>query len=77
MVGGQSGVLRVFSVMEMTCLQEFDGLGRYQSPIHSLTLTSGEMHLLVGLENGMLCISTLDAEYLRQRLQRKLADLGF
>jgi len=35
------------------------------------------MFLAVGLEDGRFAMYTPDKEYIRQRLQRKLRDLGF
>lgn len=73
-VGGRSGRIRVYRLYDMICLDTF---GSSSVPIHSLAITNGEMHLLVGLATGSIRIYTLNADYLRQRLQRKLADLGF
>jgi len=44
--------------------------------IRSLKLTRSERHLLVGLQNGMLYILAQDSDYLRQRLQKKLVEIG-
>jgi hypothetical protein len=46
------------------------------APIRSLYLTKQEKLLLVGLENGELRIIAHDSNYLRERLHRKLKDLG-
>lgn len=48
----------------------------FASPIRSLYLTKMERHLLVGLESGELRILAQDSDYLRQRLQRKLIEIG-
>ena len=48
----------------------------FSSPIRSLYLTKKERHLLVGLECGELRILTHDSDYLRQRLQNKLMEIG-
>ena len=49
---------------------------KFGSAVRCLTLTAGEQHLLVGLEDGTLGILALDARYLRQRLRSKLDQLG-
>lgn len=49
----------------------------FSAPITSLALTAHERHLLVGLANGELRILAPDANYLRQRLKKKLETLGF
>ena len=48
----------------------------FNSPIRSLCLTKQEKHLVVGLENGDVRILAQDSDYLRQRLQRKLIEIG-
>ena len=48
----------------------------FDSPIRSLYLTPQEMHLIVGDEQGHLRILVQDSDYLRQRLQRKLMEIG-
>lgn len=48
----------------------------FPSPIRSLQLTHNERHLLVGLESGELRILSHDSDYLRERLHRKLQELG-
>jgi hypothetical protein len=48
----------------------------FSSPIRSLQLTRQERHLLVGLETGEMRILAHDSDYLRERLHRKLQDLG-
>lgn len=52
------------------------GVKRFGSSVRCLALTSGERHLLVGLEDGTLGVLALDATYLRQRLRSKLDQLG-
>lgn len=49
---------------------------KFGSAVRCLTLSAGERHLLVGLEDGTLGVLALDARYLRQRLQSKLDQLG-
>lgn len=49
---------------------------KFSSAVRCLTLTAGEQHLLVGLEDGTLGVLALDARYLRQRLRSKLDQLG-
>lgn len=49
----------------------------FSAPITALALTAHERHLLVGLANGELRILAPDANYLRQRLKKKLETLGF
>lgn len=49
---------------------------KFGSTVRCLTLTAGEQHLLVGLEDGTLGVLALDARYLRQRLRSKLDQLG-
>mmetsp|Transcript_15598 Transcript_15598/g.23502 ORF Transcript_15598/g.23502 Transcript_15598/m.23502 type:complete len:2359 (+) Transcript_15598:1-7077(+) len=46
------------------------------SPIRSLYLTKNERHLIVGSEAGEIRVFAQDSEYLRQRLQRKLEEIG-
>jgi hypothetical protein len=48
----------------------------FASPIRSLYLTSNERHLLVGDEGGNLRVVVQDSDYLRDRLQRKLIEIG-
>ena len=48
----------------------------FVSPIRSLHLTKTERLLLVGLENGEMRALAQDSDYLRQRLQRKLREIG-
>jgi hypothetical protein len=48
----------------------------FSSPIRSLALTRNERHLLVGLETGEMRILAHDPDYLRERLHRKLQELG-
>jgi hypothetical protein len=48
----------------------------FEAPIRSLHLTAQEMHLIVGDELGNLRILVQDSDYLRQRLQRKLMEIG-
>jgi hypothetical protein len=48
----------------------------FGSPIRALHLTSSERHLVVGLESGEMRILAQDSDYLRQRLQRKLIEIG-
>jgi WD40 repeat protein len=48
----------------------------FPSPIRSIHLTRQERHLLVGLETGELRILAHDPDYLRERLHRKLQELG-
>lgn len=45
--------------------------------VRSIALTENERQLLVGLDDGLLYILALDAQYLRDRLQRRLNSLGF
>lgn len=52
------------------------GHGPFDSPIRALHLTKLERHLIVGLESGELRILAQDSAYLRQRLQRKLIEIG-
>lgn len=46
------------------------------SPIRSMYMTKQERHLLVGTDSGEVRIFAQDSEYLRQRLERKLAEIG-
>jgi hypothetical protein len=48
----------------------------FPSPIRSLHLTKSERHLIVGLETGELRVLVPDSDYLRDRLHRKLQELG-
>jgi WD40 repeat protein len=48
----------------------------FPSPIRSIHLTRQERHLLVGLETGELRVLAHDPDYLRERLHRKLQELG-
>jgi hypothetical protein len=52
------------------------GFEAFNSPVRSLYMTKQERHLLVGLESGELRILAQDSDYLRQRLQRKLQEIG-
>lgn len=49
---------------------------KFSSTIRSLKLTRLERHLLVGLQNGKMHILAQDSDYLRQRLQKKLVEIG-
>ena len=53
------------------------GMSKFESSIHSLSLTPKERHLIVGLGNGCMRIVALNAQYLRDRLQERLSSLGF
>jgi WD40 repeat protein len=55
---------------------EDSGIPPFASPVRSLYLTKWERHLIVGLESGELRILAQDSDYLRQRLQRKLIEIG-
>jgi hypothetical protein len=46
------------------------------SPIRSLYLTKLERHLIVGTEMGEVRVFAQDSDYLRQRLQKKLEEIG-
>lgn len=48
----------------------------FNSPIRSLYFTKFERHLIVGMENGEIRILSQDSDYLRDRLQRKLIEIG-
>ena len=48
----------------------------FNSPIRSLRLTRHERHLIVGLQNGEVRILAQNSDYLRQRLQKKLIEIG-
>jgi hypothetical protein len=48
----------------------------FSAPIRSLHLTKFERLLLVGLESGEIRQLAQDSDYLRQRLQRKLKEIG-
>jgi WD40 repeat protein len=48
----------------------------FNTPIRSLFLTQNERHLIVGLETGEIRVLAQDSDYLRQRLQRKLVEIG-
>jgi hypothetical protein len=50
--------------------------GPFNAPIRSLYLTKLERLLLVGLESGEIRQLAQDSDYLRQRLQRKLKEIG-
>ncbi|KDO24135.1 hypothetical protein SPRG_22262 [Saprolegnia parasitica CBS 223.65] len=83
LLGGRGQTITVYRVHDLSIQREFDGsdetrgLKAFQSPIHALCFSSNDMHLLVGLGNGDVCVYTPDAQYLRDRLQTKLTDLGF
>ena len=46
------------------------------SPIRSLYFTKNERHLIMGTEAGDMRVFAQDSDYLRQRLQRKLEEIG-
>jgi len=48
----------------------------FAAPIRCIYLTAQEMHLIVGDELGNIRILVQDSDYLRQRLQRKLMEIG-
>lgn len=48
----------------------------FNTPIRSLFLTQNERHLIVGLETGEIRVLAQDSDYLRQRLQKKLVEIG-
>ncbi|RHY29888.1 hypothetical protein DYB32_004772 [Aphanomyces invadans] len=81
MVGGRGQTVVVYRLHDMHVVLEFDGSERatrgFQSAIHSICLSKDEMHLVVGLANGDACVYTPNAEYLRERLQKRLTNLGF
>lgn len=55
---------------------EESGIPAFASPIRALHLTRMERHLVVGLESGEMRILAQDSDYLRQRLQKKLIEIG-
>lgn len=55
---------------------EESGIPAFWSPVRSLHLTRMERHLIVGLESGEMRVLAQDSDYLRQRLQRKLIEIG-
>ena len=55
---------------------EDDNSGPITSPIRSIYYTKNEKHLIVGTESGEIRIFSQDSDYLRQRLQRKLEEIG-
>ncbi len=55
---------------------EESNIAPFASPVRALHLTAHERHLAVGLESGELRILAQDSDYLRQRLQRKLIEIG-
>lgn len=56
-------------------MEEFS-IPPFPSPIRSMYLTKNERHLIVGMESGEMRIMAQDSDYLRQRLQRKLMEIG-
>lgn len=48
----------------------------FSAPIRTIFLTKMERLLLVGLESGEMRALAQDSDYLRQRLQRKLKEIG-
>jgi hypothetical protein len=52
------------------------GRHTFTSPIRSMYFTKHERHLIVGTENGEIRIFAQDSDYLRQRLQVKLEEIG-
>lgn len=48
----------------------------FSSPIRSIFLSGKERHLIVGTESGEIRVFAQDSDYLRQRLQRKLEEIG-
>jgi len=83
--GGERRELCMYDACNLSMLMRFNGayrpydVGPFPSKITSIYLsnTPEERHLIVGLENGSLYVIVLDAQYLRERLQQKLANLGF
>lgn len=55
---------------------EEHGIPAIAFPIRSLHMTKLERHLIVGLESGEMRILAQDPNYLRQRLQNKLMEIG-
>jgi WD40 repeat protein len=53
-----------------------DDMEPFSAPIKALRLTRNERHLLVGLASGELRVLAHDSDYLRQRLQNKLEEIG-
>ena len=53
-----------------------DDCSAFNAPIRALHLTKMERLLLVGLESGEIRQLAQDSDYLRQRLQRKLKEIG-
>jgi hypothetical protein len=53
-----------------------DDIASFETPIRSLHMTKHERHLIVGLEGGEMRILAQDSDYLRQRLQKKLMEIG-
>jgi hypothetical protein len=51
-------------------------LSHYTLIILILCSSRGEMHLLVGDEKGRLRVLVQDSDYLRERLQSKLIEIG-
>ena len=58
-------------------VEEPEGLQQpITSPIRSLFLSKQERHLIVGTDKGDIRVFAQDSDYLRQRLQRKLEEIG-
>ena len=88
-VGGERREVAVYDVHNLEPVGRYNGafathsVPPFPTPITSIHLTRRcsspipERHILVGTQGGQLYILALDAQYLRERLQEKLANLGF
>ncbi len=85
LTGGDRRVVTTWALdtlkQEVDCYGKIDGhfqtTPKFDSTITSLKLTRHERHLLVGLKSGAMRVLALEAQYLRDRLQNKLKNLGF
>ena len=84
-VGGDAGHVMIYHVSTLACLwrmemvlsPQHDVAQKYRPSIQSLTLSPEEMYLIVGLTSGHVIVLTRDGQYLRERLDLKLRQLGF
>lgn len=72
--------LRVVQRLDGACSESLllpNGMPPFEAAIRTFSVTPGEAHLIVALDNGQIRIVAYDAQYLRDRLQARLSELGF
>ena len=76
MAGGEAGVVSVFRVSDLVCVQQLTGSTDNMATIRCLSLTPNEQHLLAGTAKGEMLIYALDQHTLTAKLMKRLQQIG-